>query len=92
MGGKQSKVEILSKYYRVLEIEASCAPDFVGTNNRDAQTITVISGLPQDARDDTILHETIHIISNELCLKLTEEQVGALACGLYTTGCRVAIK
>ena len=92
MGGKQAKAEILGKPYRIVEIEATSAPDYCGTNNREAQTITVVSGLPQEGRDDTILHETIHVISDELCLKLSEEQVSALACGLYTAGCRVALK
>jgi hypothetical protein len=92
MGGKQTRVEILGKPYRLVEIEAASAPDFSGTYNREAQTITITSGLAPESREDAILHETTHIISDELCLKLTEEQVGALACGLYSAGCRVALK
>ena len=92
MGGKQARVEILGKPYRLIEIEASSAPDFSGTYNREAQTMTIIAGLPPESRDDAIIHETCHVISDELCLKFTEEQIGALACGLYSAGCRVAIK
>ena len=88
---KQKVCYILSKPYRILDVEPGCAPDFVGTNSRDMQTITLRDDIANEAREDTILHEAIHIISDELCLKLSEEQVGALACGLYSAGCRVKI-
>jgi hypothetical protein len=86
------KVQILGKPYEVVEIDPSSAPDFSGTNNRDAQTVTIVKQLGPDARDDTILHESVHLISDELCLGLTEAQVGALACGLYSAGCRVKVE
>jgi hypothetical protein len=86
------KIEILGKPYRLIEIEASSAPDFAGSNNRDAQTITVVKGLVKEARADTILHEALHIISSELCLGLAEDQIGRLACGLFSAGCRVSVK
>lgn len=86
------RASILGKDYALLEIEPSSAPDFVGTNSRDAQTITVVKTLGDQAREDTILHESLHIINDELCLALSEAQIGALACGLYSAGCRVKVE
>jgi hypothetical protein len=86
------KINILGKPYQIVEIDPASAPDFCGTNNRDAQTITVVKLLGPDARKDTLLHETAHLVSDELCLGLTEAQVGALACGLYSAGCRVKVE
>jgi len=85
------QINILGKSYRVVEIEASCAPDMAGTNDRDAQTITVVKGLAKQAREDTLLHESLHVISDELCIGLTEAQVGQIACGMYSAGCRVKV-
>lgn len=86
------RVDILGKPYRIIEIEPSSAPDFSGTNSRESQTITVVMRPGREQRDDALLHEAIHIIDEELCLGLTEAQVTALACGLYTAGCRVAVR
>jgi len=88
---KKATCSILAKPYRIIEIEQGSTADFSGTNNRDVQTITVMAGLSKEAREDTILHESLHVISDELCLKLTEEQIGALACGLYSAGCRIKV-
>lgn len=88
---KETTVQILGKTYKIVEIPHTSAPDFSGTNCRDSQTITIVSDLAEEAKEDTILHESIHIISDEMCLGLTEQQVGALACGLYSSGCKIKI-
>jgi hypothetical protein len=85
------RVDILGKPYRLIEIEPSSAPDFSGTTNRESQTITVVMRSGKEQRADALLHEAVHVVDQELCLGLTEAQVCALACGLYTAGCRVSV-
>lgn len=84
-------VSILGKSYRVVRLDPGCAPDFMGTNSRHSQTITIVEGQGPDQEADTIMHEALHIISDELTLGLTEEQIARLAVALFASGVRIPV-
>lgn len=43
-------------------------------------------------QEETLIHEVIHCISDELLLSLDEGTVQRLAAGLYSCGCRVRVE
>ena len=45
--------------------------------------------LPQ--QEETLVHEALHCISDELLLNLDEETIQRLAAGLHSCGCRVRV-
>jgi len=47
------------------------------------QTIKVNPSLPEATLQDTLLHEVIHAVEEQLHLRMTEKQVFALAAGLF---------
>lgn len=47
------------------------------------QTIKVNPSLPEATLQETLLHEVIHAVEEQLHLRMTERQVFALATGLY---------
>lgn len=88
------KAGILGKPYTVNHIPAKYAGgQYLGTCDRDLQTISVVHELlGPEQEEEAILHEGIHIIDEELNIGLTEEQVGRLAVGLYSAGCRIKVE
>ena len=89
------KINVLGKFYKLIETDCpACNDTYAGSTQRMKQTITVQKGenLAPDQYDETILHEVIHVVDEELKIGLTEESVARLAVGLYSAGCRVKVE
>jgi len=86
------KVDILGKPYRVVEATDGQMPDSFGTASCKDQIITLKKSMAAGQKADTMLHEVIHIISNELALELPEDTIRRLAVGLHSAGVKVAMK
>ena len=56
--------------------------DQVGECDTAEQEISIRNNLKPDTEKDTMLHETIHAVSDAMGLDMTEEQVMGLASGL----------
>lgn len=54
----------------------------VGLSRSDKQFIAVEDGQPLASEQDTVLHETIHIVEDYMGIELTEAAVTKLATGL----------
>jgi hypothetical protein len=86
-------IKILGKTYQLVETrEDMTGGSIMGAANRQKQVITILSeGVGEEQRQDTLLHEVVHIIDIELALGLSEENVARMACGLYSAGLRVKV-
>jgi hypothetical protein len=73
------RLKILGKYFSVTLTEAG---DY-GSCDIEKCEITVRSTQNPQQMKDTLLHETIHAISDMLDLKYTEKQVHLGATGIY---------
>jgi hypothetical protein len=79
-----TKIRIVGSDYKVIPSEAGelKAMDHIGECNYLEHTIRIKKGLIGPILKNTMLHETVHGISNELCLGLEERQVELLTTGL----------
>lgn len=57
--------------------------DDIGESDSEKQHITIKDGLKIEQERSTLLHESIHAISDTLGLGLTEKQVQGLETGLF---------
>lgn len=57
--------------------------DLVGRYNYSSGSIRILDTLDEDRREQVLWHEVIHIICMQRNVQLTEEQLDALAYGLY---------
>lgn len=79
------KLKILSRQWEVEYATGSAMldKDEIGCSDAEKQHITIKEGLKSDQERSTLLHETIHAISDTLGLGLTEKQVQGLETGLF---------
>jgi hypothetical protein len=80
------KVKILGKTYTVecFDFDSKVqANNLNGNISYNKQIIQIDSTLHKDQQNDVLLHEAIHAIDNELCLKLDEQTIRLLGVGLY---------
>ena len=78
------KVKILGKRYRIDTVpNSNLDPRNQGHILHTTGRITLLDGMAPDATRETLLHECIHSIVDNLQLGLEEKQVGALSAGLY---------
>jgi Zn-dependent peptidase ImmA (M78 family) len=83
-----NKIKILGKEYNIIYFENVSNKnlemvDNMGLSNMAKCEIHINKNLPEDQKNDTLLHEIIHMISDELCVKLKEDQITILATALY---------
>ena len=78
-------LNILGKEYEIKGQPKRYMGGDIGTGSSTNQVITFDETLKKDQRAETILHEMIHIVDQELGLGMTEEQVSRLAVGLYAS-------
>ena len=78
------KVTILGKQYDVIEVSEARSGGNLGSASQSYQTIMVNKSIGKDQKKETLLHEVIHIIDQELKIGLSEENVCRLAVGLYS--------
>lgn len=78
-------IKIIGKNYSVKEDPELLHDGKFGFSNSRTQSITYSPGQAHDQVRDTVIHEIIHAIDFGVHLELKEEQVHALAAGLYAT-------
>ena len=76
---------ILGKTYRIIPMNHEECQGNMGSINREKQIIMVNKDLAIDQYKETLIHESLHIISEELNLNLDEDTVARIAVGLYST-------
>lgn len=82
-------IKILGKEYKIEYVDNKTLGGNFGDCNTANAYIRINKDITKQQQEDTLLHEVIHIISDELTLELTEGQVGRLATILYSIGVRV---
>ena len=85
MANRPKQVKILGKPYTLTwqtPPRDNGEPDYWGRVYPDTAHIYIEPKMPPAQRLDTLLHETLHAISNQLSLDLDEKLVHRLAAGL----------
>lgn len=79
------KLKILGRSWEVeyAEDSPSLKPDLMGASDPTSQCITILEGLKPEQEKSTLLHESIHSISDTLGLGLTEKQVQGLETAIF---------
>lgn len=85
------KVMILGKAYTLRRVRDHQAMGMYGSSDRKGQNIVVNMDLEPDQYEETLLHETLHIIDGELKLGLSEATVCRLAVGLHSSGIKMVL-
>lgn len=79
-------VDISGLNYKVEVTKSGCKDDnYMGRTYEKECLIMVCSDMPKDQMEVTFLHEVIHAVGFAFALELSENQVTALASGLYST-------
>ena len=78
-------ITILGKPYKIVTMIHSECQGNMGSINREKQIIMVNKDLAIDQYKETLIHESLHIISEELNLALDEDTIARLAVALYST-------
>ena len=84
---RPERIKIISKRFNLdylPEGQAPLADDRMGECDTMNQKILVQEGLKFDTEREVILHETLHAISDEMNLDLTEHQVEGTAKGILS--------
>jgi hypothetical protein len=81
-----SDIMVLGKPYKINYLPSNQLPMNMGTSNRGRQVLCIDETLAPEQRDDTILHEILHVIDGELALGLSEETIQRLAVGITSAG------
>lgn len=89
MGELVKKIQILGKEYSIEYVDCKTLGGNCGDCNTTRAYIRINKETTKQQQEDTLLHEVLHIISDEVILDLTEQQVGRLATALYSIGVRV---
>jgi hypothetical protein len=80
---KPRQVRIIGKTYSILWTSGKPLDDGdLGELDPATQRMSIRVGQPLEQEQDTVLHEVIHAIDNELNLGLREAQVRSLATGV----------
>lgn len=80
------KITILGKSYSVDFKGRDDGMVSLGTMDRSRQRIRVFDDMAYDQRCETLLHEVLHAIDEELKLGLSEVTICRLAVGLHSAG------
>lgn len=86
------KVTILGKPYEVRIQKEADGNGTMGSATRTKQIINIVQGFGKEQREETLLHEIIHVVSEELVMGLEEEDVARLAVGLYSAGIKLPMR
>lgn len=85
MNKRPERLKIISKRFTVeyvQEGEGDLTEDKMGLCDTLNQKIWIEEGLKYDTQKETVLHETVHAISDEMGLDLSEAQVSGTAKGM----------
>ncbi len=75
-------VSVIGKTYAILTVDSVDSEDSCGEHELQRQEIKIKKDLHAEAARDTLLHELIHAVDEQLDLRLKHRQVHALAAGL----------
>jgi hypothetical protein len=79
---RPTKLKLLGRLWEV-EYSLNLGKDEIGLSDSEKQHITVKEGLKPDQSKSTLLHESLHAISDTLGLNLSEKQVQGLETALF---------
>lgn len=80
---KPKSVRIIGKTYSIVWTDGKpLDEDDVGEFDPANQRIAIKNGQPKEQEQDTLLHEILHGIDQEMNLKMKEAQVHGMATGL----------
>jgi hypothetical protein len=85
MTTRPERVKIISKRFTIEYVEmgkSDLDPTHLGECRTYEQRIMVEEGLKLDTQKDTLFHEVIHAVSDEMGLEMSEEQVSGSAKGI----------
>ena len=83
----KNQIYILGKLYRIEHCDSVQMGGVMGSANRTKQVIKVnTADFAKAQTEETLLHEVLHIINDELVMGLPEETIARLAVGLYSAG------
>ena len=79
---------ILGKRYKIKYLDAESIQGSFGSIQRQHGLILINKDTTADQQAETLLHEVIHAVDEELLIGLEEADVARLAVGLYSAGLR----
>ena len=79
---RPDRVRVMGKVYSITYIENSDAIESNGVCKNDTLSILIADELPPDEERDTLLHEIVHAVDNQISIGLTEKKVRQIATGL----------
>lgn len=79
---------VLGKQYSVTYETSNAMNGNFGAAKRSDALIRINREISLEQQEETLLHEVIHIVDEELLLNMNEEQIHRLAVGLYSAGYR----
>ncbi len=82
-------IKILGKEYKIECVDNKTIGGNYGDCNTTKAYIRINKEITKQQQEDTMIHEVLHIISDELKIELEERQVQVLATALYSIGVRV---
>lgn len=82
-------IQILGKEYKIEYVDNKTLGGNCGDCNTTKAYIRINKEITKQQQEDTLIHEALHIISDELKIELEERQVQILATALYSIGVRV---
>lgn len=85
-------ITILGKPYAIEVCEERHMDGLLGSASHAHGIIRISTNQSPDMMDETLLHEIIHMVDNELKLGFDEPTVCRLAVGLYSAGVKCFIK
>jgi hypothetical protein len=82
-------ISILGHRVRILPLAEQGEDRITGFCDTAQETIYISRTLSAGAREEVLLHEVVHYISDTLGKELTEDQVKGISAGLYSAGVRI---
>jgi hypothetical protein len=80
---------ILGKSYKIIKGDRTLTEGNMGQMSRAYQTIKLDLTVAKEQTEETLLHEVLHAIDEELMLDFDESTIARLAVGLYSAGYRL---
>lgn len=79
---RPTQIRVVGKTYAVLFVDEVDSEDSNGEHDLQRQEIKVKNAIHPELAMDTLLHEVLHAIDEQLDLRLKHKQVHALAVGI----------
>jgi hypothetical protein len=82
-------IDILGVTYTICRLSDAIMQQGAGAAELDHASILLNKDIEKQRQEQRLLHEVLHIISDELELGLGEKQIMGLTAGLYSIGTRI---